>query len=105
MRHPSERRPGQASENIFVFWPRHFWNRLTVHVHLARLIASLALQARAIQRSSNAVDYMDQALMPVGADDDETLDLLTETAGASSAIAHTKKIARLTGGQGLGSAL
>jgi Radical SAM superfamily len=101
MRHPSECRPGRAAENAFVFWPRFIWNTFRVHLHLARLIASLALQARAIQRSSNALDYMDQALMPVGADDDETLDLMTETAGARTAIAHTKKIARLTGGSGL----
>ena len=101
MRHPSERRPGQAAESAFVFWPRVIWNTLAVHVHLARLIASLALQARAIQRSSSAVDYIDQALMPVGADDDETLDLMTETTGARAAIAHTKKIAILTGGPGL----
>jgi radical SAM superfamily enzyme YgiQ (UPF0313 family) len=101
MRHPTERRPGQAAENIFVFWPRLIWNTLRVHVRLVQLIVSLALQARAIQRSSNSVDYMDQALMPVGADDDETFDLMTETAGALAAIAHTKKIARLTGGPSL----
>jgi hypothetical protein len=101
MRHPSECRPDRAAENAFVFWPRFIWNTFRVHLHLARLIASLALQARAIQRSSNALDYMDQALMPVGADDDETLDLMTETAGARTAIAHTKKIAGLTGGSGL----
>ena len=36
---------------------------------------------------------MDQALTPVRDDDEETLDLLTKTAGAKAAIAHLKKVA------------
>ena len=39
---------------------------------------------------------MDQALMPVGADDEEKLDLFTRTTGGSAAVKHVKKIARLT---------
>jgi hypothetical protein len=101
MRHPSERRPGRSAESSFVFWPRLIWTTLKAHVRLARLIASLTLQARAIRRSAGAADYMDQALMPVGIDDDETLDLMTETTGARTAVAHTRKVARLTSGRGL----
>jgi len=48
---------------------------------------------------------MDQALTPVGEDGDETHDLLTKTAGAREAVAHAKKVAKLTsfagGRQGL----
>jgi radical SAM superfamily enzyme YgiQ (UPF0313 family) len=101
MRHPSERRPGRSAESSFVFWPRLIWTTLKVHVSLARLIASLTLQARAIQRGADAANYMDQALMPVGIDDDETLDLMTETTGARAAVAHTRKVAKLTSGRGL----
>jgi Radical SAM superfamily len=101
MRHPSERRPGRSAESSFVFWPRLIWTTLKVHVRLARLIASLTLQARTIRRSAGAADYMDQALMPVGIDDDETLDLMTETTGARTAVAHTRKVARLTSGKDL----
>jgi hypothetical protein len=43
-----------------------------------------------------AHNYMDQALTPVSDDGDETLDLLTKTTGARAAVAHVKKIARLT---------
>jgi hypothetical protein len=39
---------------------------------------------------------MDRALAPVGDDGDATLDLLTKTAGASTAIAHIRKVAELT---------
>ena len=40
---------------------------------------------------------MDQALTPVTDDGDDTLDLLTKTTGGSTAVAHFKKIAGLTG--------
>ena len=40
---------------------------------------------------------MDQALTPVGDDDDETLDLFTKTTGGGAAVAHIKRIARLIG--------
>jgi hypothetical protein len=49
-----------------------------------------------IERDPHARAYMDQALTPVGEDDDATLDLLTKTAGASAAIAHGRKVAELT---------
>ena len=50
----------------------------------------------AITRDPAARSYMDLALMPVGDDDDETLDLLTKTTGGRAAVAHVKKIAELT---------
>ena len=39
---------------------------------------------------------MDQALMAVGNDDDESLELMTRTTGALAAVAHVKKVAKLT---------
>ena len=51
----------------------------------------------AITRDPDAPAYMDQALTPVGDDDDETLDLLTKTTGGARAVAHVKKVAELTG--------
>jgi hypothetical protein len=46
--------------------------------------------------AAHARAYMDRALAPVDDDDDATLDLLTKTAGASTAIAHIRKVAELT---------
>jgi hypothetical protein len=104
LRHPSERRPGRTAEHRLVFWPRLIWTTLAVHARLAGLAARLTLQARAIKRNAASANYMDQALMPVGPDGDETLDLMTETAGARNAVAHTRKVARLTRGPELASA-
>jgi hypothetical protein len=41
--------------------------------------------------------YKDTTLTPVSDDEETTLDLLTNTTGARTAVAHLKKIARLTG--------
>ena len=96
LKHPSERRPGLPRERAWVFWPRFAWETLYKHVVLAGMIARLIAWNMAIARDPNARAYMDQALTPVGDDDDATLDLLTKTAGASAAIAHGRKVAELT---------
>ncbi len=67
------------------------------HAIFAGAIVRLLLTAIAISRSPGARNYMDQALTPVGDDDDETLDLFTKTTGGGAAVAHIKKIARLIG--------
>src|SRR5262249_35683529 len=57
----------------------------------------LFMMKLAIDRDPHARSYMDPALTPVDSDDDATLDLLTKTTGATTAVAHIKKVATLTG--------
>lgn len=92
---PSERRPGMERASPFVFWPRFAWQTVSKNVRIASRIARLVLQARAIARAEGAKRYMDQALAPVGDDGDETLDLLTKTAGSRAAVSHVRKVAEL----------
>jgi Radical SAM superfamily len=96
LKHPTERRPGLPRERAWVFWPRFAWETLYKHVILVGMIAQLISWRISIACDPNARAYMDQALTPVGNDDDATLDLLTKTAGASAAIAHGRKVAELT---------
>jgi hypothetical protein len=96
LRHPSERRPGMPRENAWLFWPRFGWETFVKHVILTRAIVWLLIWKTVIASSPGAHNYMDQALTPVGDDDDETLDLLTKTTGGRAAVAHIKKIAELT---------
>jgi hypothetical protein len=51
---------------------------------------------RRIERDPDRHRYTDQALTPVRDDEEETLDLLTKTDGAKAAIAHQRKVERLT---------
>jgi hypothetical protein len=97
LRHPSERRPGLPREHPFVFWTGFVWQTLNKHAILAATIGRLLLMKVAIGCDPKARAYLDAALEPVGEDDDQALDLLTQTTGALGAIAHVKKIAELTG--------
>ncbi len=97
LKHPSERRPGFPREHAWIFWPRFAWDTLRKHAILAGTIGRLLVWATAIARDPEARAYMDQALTPVGDDEDATLDLLTKTTGGRAAVAHGKKVAELTG--------
>jgi radical SAM superfamily enzyme len=96
LRHPSERRPGLPRETPWIFWPRFAWETLCKHAMLAGAIGRLLVWKMVIARDRDARAYTDRALTPVRDDEDETLDLLTKTTGARSAVAHVKKIAGLT---------
>jgi hypothetical protein len=95
LKHPSERRPGLPREGPWLFWSSLAWQTVAKHTILATAILRLAIWQTTIGCSPGARNYMDQALTPVG-DDDETLDLLTKTTGARAAVAHIKKVAELT---------
>jgi hypothetical protein len=101
LRHPSERRPGLPRETPWTFWPRFVWQTLSKHAILAATIGRLVAMKIAVAHDPNARAYMDAALEPVRDDEEETLDLLTQTTGALAAIAHVKKIAELTSGGGV----
>jgi len=96
LRHPSERRATRSPEGRLAFWLRLGWETVKVHASLARLIVRLVLDMRTIARDPLAHAYMDQALAPVGDDDDDSLDLMTQTTGARAAVAHVRRIAELT---------
>jgi hypothetical protein len=95
-KHPAERRPGLPRESALLFWPRYACRQVAIQVLLTGRIIRLAVTAMLIVRSSNARSYTDLALTPVHDGEDETLELLTRTAGAREAIAHVKKVAALT---------
>ena len=94
---PAERRPGLPREALVPFWLRFAWTTLAKHRIMIWTAARLLFIRMAIAADRRALSYTDQALMPVGEDGDESLDLLTRTAGARGAVAHAKKVAMLTG--------
>jgi hypothetical protein len=96
LKHPSERRPGLPRVSPWLFWPHFVWQTTVKHLMLAGAIVRLGAWQLAIKHGRGARDYMDQALTPVGDDNDEALDLLTKTTGAQAAVAHIKKVAELT---------
>ena len=96
LKHPSERRPGLPHQSGWTFWPHFVLETVGKHAVIAGMVVRLLLMRLAVARDPAALSYMDQALMPVGDDNDETLDLLARTTGGRAAVAHAKKIAELT---------
>jgi hypothetical protein len=97
LKHPSERRPGLPRERSFAFWPRFVWETLGKHAVIIATIVRLLAFKLVITHDPAAWTYKDTALTPVADDEDVTLNLLTNTTGGRAAVAHLKKIARLTG--------
>ena len=96
LKHPSERRPGLPHQSGWTFWPHFVLETVGKHAVITGMVVRLLLMRLAVARDPAALSYMDQALMPVGDDNDETLDLLARTTGGRAAVAHAKKIAELT---------
>lgn len=96
LKHRSERRPGMPLEPAFAFYPRLTWSLIVNNLKLASAILKLIALKHRLERNPARHLYMDQALSPVQDDDDETLDLLTKTTGAKAALAHQRKVDRLT---------
>jgi hypothetical protein len=97
-RHPSERRPGLARENALLFWPR-LWletvRKTSVILSTAWRLSVLSIR---IARDPKRYEYMDQALTPVGAEDETELEMFTHTSAAKQAVAHRNKVLNLTRG-------
>ncbi|THK38996.1 radical SAM protein [Ensifer sp. MPMI2T] len=96
LKRPSERRPRMKRVHPLIFWPQFLWETVRKHAALAGTIIRLTAAAYSISRDPASRVYMDQALTPVGADDEEALELFTKTAGGTAAVAHVKKVAALT---------
>ena len=97
LKHPSERRPNAPRESAWIFWPQFAWDTARKHAVLAVAAGRLLWWKMSIDRDPEAHKYMDCALTPVDEDGDESLELLTKTTGGLAAVAHIKKVARLTG--------
>ncbi len=97
LKHPSERRPGLAPESFWLFWGRFLRDTISKQAAVSRIIVQLVLLKASIARDPYRRAYIDAALTPVGDDGDAALDLLTKTTGSAAAVAHVRKVARLTG--------
>ena len=98
-KHPSERRPGLPAVNPLLFWSRYAFETAWKTVVMLTIIGRMMMWKWAIEREPNARQYMDLALTPVRDDDEQTLELLTKTAGAKAAVDHLKKVHDITHGK------
>jgi radical SAM superfamily enzyme YgiQ (UPF0313 family) len=93
-----DRRPGMPIEPIWSFYPKFAWDVVSKTARSLRLLLWMDRVRRRVQKDPNRYFYTDQAMAPVADDEDETLELLTHSAAAREAVAHSHKIAHLTSG-------
>lgn len=90
----AERRPGLPREAGWTFWGRSGLEAIVKTSALGWTIASLVVMQFAVARRQRSLAYIDEALTPIGDDNDETRDLLNKTTGAKAFIAHAKHVAK-----------
>jgi len=100
LKHPSERRPGLPRESAWRFWLAFLGQTVAKQAVVLGMICRLLVWRFAIAHGRGAWSYSDQALAPVAGDEDETLELLTETSGARAAVAHIKRVDELVHARG-----
>jgi hypothetical protein len=93
LKHPSELRPRLRRPPAWLFWLRFLGGSAVKYTRMIATYAHVARWRRAIELDPEAHAYMDQALTPVADDEEDTLDLLTKTAGAVASVAHARKVA------------
>jgi hypothetical protein len=98
LRHPSERRPGLPRESPITFWPYFVFESIYKTSTILSTAARLALVGIKVARDPKRFEYLDQALIPVSDEDDETLELLTQSAAAKQAAAHQKRVRQIASG-------
>ena len=80
------------------FWWRYMREMLAKHAAMASSLWRFEKVRRRIKDDPNRFAYMDTAMHPVEDNEDETLDLLTQTKAARAAVVHVRKVERLTAG-------
>jgi len=93
-----DRRPGMPIEPIWSFYPKFAWDFVSKTARSLRFLIWIDKIKRRVQKDPNRYFYTDQAMAPVADDETETLELLTHSAAARQAVAHSQKIAHLTSG-------
>jgi Radical SAM superfamily len=93
LKHPSELRPGLQHPPAWLFWLRFVGGSTVKYARMITMYLRVAHWRRVAERDQRARAYMDQALAPVTAEEEDTLDLVTKTAGGVASVAHARKVA------------
>jgi hypothetical protein len=98
MKYRLDRRPGLPIEPAWLFYPKVISEFVWKQTVMGKNLIKLLLLMWRIRSDPKRLDYMDQALRPVTADDTESLEIFTHSDDARAAVEHTRKIEGLTGG-------
>jgi len=93
LKHQSELRPGLKRPAVWLFWLRFLATSAVKYTRTIAIYLRVVHWRRIAEHDPKAHAYMDQALTPVTTEEEDTLDLLTKTAGAVASVVHARKVA------------
>ena len=79
-----ERREGLPLEHPIVFYPKMLWRTVSGLITVSRSFSSLSRYAKKTWKDKSYVDYLDDAITPVAADDYSTLEMYQQTRGVKA---------------------
>ncbi|MDP6708919.1 MAG: radical SAM protein [Alphaproteobacteria bacterium] len=85
-----DRRPGLPRESAAVFYPRYFWETVSKHARLLRLVWRLARLRRRLKRDPAAKSYTDLSLTPVTEAELDELEIFA-VSDAAKAVVERKR--------------
>ena len=97
LKHRRDRRSGMPLEPALVFYPRYLAGIFVKQAKWLWLWGRMYRRYQAIKRDPNRLSYMDEALTPVGDDEDEHLDLF-QTGEAKAYVAQERRLAKVRAG-------
>jgi hypothetical protein len=86
-----DRRAGMSRESPLVFYPRYFGETVVKLWRYASVYWKCKTILNEVLAASDRWTYSDLAITPAQADEFETLDLYTQTAGADAALARKRR--------------
>ena len=92
-----DRRPELPLEPVWRFYPALACEFAAKHARVAAAAWRIFRIYRRVA-ADKLVPYADQAMMPVTAEDTQTLELFTHNQSAREAVDHARKVKELTGG-------
>jgi hypothetical protein len=93
VKHRKDRRPGLPSESPLSFYAGYAAETARKAVKLVRRWRHLKSIVAKIEADPNAKSYQDEALVPVGEEDAEHMELYTQSESVRAAVQHERRVA------------
>ena len=96
LKYRRDRRPGMATEPVWTFYPKFFWDLGGKVVAGVRAAIHLYGIKKRVKADPNRLAYMDAALTPVTDEEVDTLALFNQNDAARNAVQHERHVHELT---------
>jgi radical SAM superfamily enzyme YgiQ (UPF0313 family) len=94
LKYRRDRRPTQAMQPVWAFYPKYWWEIVSKHARLAYCWFALDRMRRQVLRDPQCRSYTDLALTEPSDDEADTMEMLTQNEAARRAVEHARRNSR-----------